>query len=322
MLTWLRALLLLWATTAPAARAAPAEVVVGVHLDDVLEVDLKAHAYAVDAYIWFRWTDPDLDPSLTFEIANPFEQWGHMLTPIYDEPEVLDDGTRYQVVRFQGKLSRKLPLYSYPFDRQTLVLQLEDGKHDTSELVYVLDPDAPTMSDDVELPGYRLGAPTLSVAAFRYPTAFGDPRAVAQPPYSRVTLAVPLTRPPVAYAAKLFLPVLAVVVCAALMFLLSPQLTDARVDVGITALLTVVALQITYGDALPDVGYLMLMDKVYLLAYAFVLAGLAVVVWSTRLAEAGNLDAAASLHRRALGACFGAWAVGMTLLVAQAAMTG
>ena len=78
------------------------------------------------------------------------------------------------------------------------------------------------------------------------------------------------------------------------MFLLAPTYVDARVDVGITSLLTIVALQMTFNQDLPDVGYLMLMDKVYLSSYGFVIFGLGVVVRTTRSIGTPDTRAASS----------------------------
>ena len=51
-------------------------------------------------------------------------------------------------------------------------------------------------------------------------------------------------------------------------FYIHPERTDARISVPIGSLLAVVFLQQSYDSALPDVGYMVLMDKIYLLAYA------------------------------------------------------
>ncbi|MCK6519664.1 hypothetical protein L6R46_31970, partial [Myxococcota bacterium] len=83
----------------------PERVKVGVHLSDIQTVDLMTHSYAMDFYVWFLWKNPDLDPASTMEIANPIEQWGLMVTPIYEEPEELPDGSLYQVLRVQGTFS-------------------------------------------------------------------------------------------------------------------------------------------------------------------------------------------------------------------------
>lgn len=299
----------------------PEKVKVGMHLSDIQSVDLKTHSYQMDLYVWFKWRNPELDPASSMEVVNPYEQWALMMTPLYEEPEELEDGELYQVVRIQGSFSKKLPLYNYPFDLQTLAVSIEDARHDMTEVVYVPDGEA-TVSSDVQLPGYTVHAPSFAIIDQHYETAFGDPRSSSSTRYTRARLEVPLSRPPVAYAIKLLIPVICVILCAALMYLLSPGLVDSRVDVGITSLLTIVALQMTFNDNLPDVGYLMFMDKVHLAAYLYVIAGLAVVVHTVRLSELGQEDQARALHHKALKVLTTVWVIVMVVLVASAASSG
>ena len=302
--------------------AKPERVRVGVYVNDIQTIDLKQHTYALDAYIWFRWKNPELDPASSMEFMNPNELWGHILTPAYEEPEALPNGELYQVVRIQGRFSRKMPLYNYPFDRQTLAMVFEDTRNELGDLVYEVDTGGVTLNSALVLPGYDIGVPTLTVTESGYPTNFGDTRIEKPSNYTRATLAVPVTRPRVAYATKLLVPVLAVIACAALMFLLAPTYVDARVDVGITSLLTIVALQMTFNQDLPDVGYLMLMDKVYLSSYGFVIFGLAVVVRTTRAIGTTAEATAMGLHRRALIMLAGAYFVGVAWMVRAAIAEG
>ena len=51
-------------------------------------------------------------------------------------------------------------------------------------------------------------------------------------------------------------------ICAGRMFLLRPVFVDSQIGVGTTAMLTIVALQMTYNQELPDVGYWILMDNI------------------------------------------------------------
>ena len=51
--------------------------------------------------MWFKWTNPDIDPSRSFEFLNAFELWGHILSYESEEPERLPDGSYYQVLRNQ-----------------------------------------------------------------------------------------------------------------------------------------------------------------------------------------------------------------------------
>ena len=92
-----------------------------------------------------------------------------------------------------------------------------------------------------------------------------------------------MTRPVVAMSIKTFVPILLIVVCAALVFFVRPRYVEGRIGLGITALLTLVALQLTAGASLPDVDYLMMLDKMFLLAYLFIILALARVVASSWL---------------------------------------
>jgi hypothetical protein len=64
-------------------------VPVGVLVNDIQQLDLQSHSYNVDLYMWFKWRNPDLDPSRSFEFMNAFELWGHILTYETEEPEKL-----------------------------------------------------------------------------------------------------------------------------------------------------------------------------------------------------------------------------------------
>jgi len=71
---------------------------------------------------------------------------------------------------------------------------------------------------------------------------------------------------------------------------------DSRVGIGITSLLTIVALQITLNDDLPEVDYLVWIEKFYLSTYLYVIAGMAVVVKTTWMVEGENGNAARAVR--------------------------
>jgi hypothetical protein len=298
-----------------APRAAKADIVrVGVLVNDIQQLDLQSHSYNVDMYMWFKWRDPDIDPSRSFEFLNAFELWGHILTYETDKPERLRDGSYYQVLRNQGKFNAKLPLGRYPFDTQHLLVELEDSSSDNRTLRYVPDSHPIATSKDLTLPGWRFAAPSLHVVRNRYDTDFGDPSA-ANPTYSRVVIDVPTSRPHGTYALKLLLPMLLVALTAALALMVHPRYVEGRIGIGITALLTLVALQLTTNSNLPEVDYLLLLDKLYILSYAFVVLTLAVIVRNSWVDASGDVPVAARADRRGLGILTVGYAVVAVLLV-------
>jgi hypothetical protein len=287
------------AATEAAAPTVPDEVIVGVYINDIQQLDLQTHSYAMDFYIWLRWTNPDINPSATLEYMNPFQLWGHIPTPLYEEPLALPDGSFYMAFRYQGQFNSKLPLEKYPFDNQSLVVEFEDNSVGASRQIFVPDTNAVTMNPEMTLPGYVLGVPTLTVSSKPYPTNFGDTSLAALEPYSRVTFAVPVHRPTVTYAIKIILPIFLIVICGALVFFIHPSYVEGRIGMGISALLTLVVLQLTTNSQLPEVDYLMMIDMLYFVSYIYVVAGLAQVVRTTWTAHSGETAVAVRQDRQA-----------------------
>jgi hypothetical protein len=251
----------------------------------------------------------------SFEFLNAFELWGHTLTHETSKPERLPDGTYYQVVRNQGKFNTKLPLGRYPFDEQSLRVLVEDSHADEGSLRFVPDTDPVALSADLTIPGWDVGKPRLRVVSNRYASNFGDPR-FGNIRYSRVVLELPVTRPTGTYALKLLLPMLLVALTATLALVVHPRYVEGRIAIGVTALLTLVALQLTSNASLPEVNYLLLLDKLYILSYAFVVVTLAVIVRNSWIDVRGDTVAAARVDRRSILVLAGLYfAVAATLVV-------
>src|SRR5690606_10717805 len=91
-----------------------------------------------------------------------------------------------------------------------------------------------------------------------------------------------------------------IVFCTALVFFVHPSFIEGRLGVAITALLTLVALQLTTASGLPEADYLLMTDKVYLLCYLFVIATLMQVARTSAAVQAGRFDAVRKSDRRML----------------------
>ena len=85
--------------------------------------------------------------------------------------------------------------------------------------------------------------------------------------------------------------------CTGLIFLVHPVYIEGRLGVAITALLTLVALQLTSASSLPDVDYLLLTDKIYLLSYFFIIATLMQLVVQSGRVQAGEFNEVRSRDR-------------------------
>ncbi|MEQ1651162.1 MAG: hypothetical protein ABL897_01595 [Hyphomicrobium sp.] len=291
----------------------PAKVTIGVYINDIQDIDFRTNSYLVDLYVWLRWSATDLDPLKTMEFMNVFDPGNQQRTVLLDAPKKMPDGSSYNIIRYQGRFSKKFRLEKYPFDTQKLDFVIEDTVSALSTQTFVADRRAVTINPNLSLPGYRLGAPVMDVLAYTYPTDFGDLSVANAESYSRVLVSVPISRPMFTLAIKTFGPILLIVICATLVFFIKPEFVEGRIGLAITALLTLVAIQFTAAASLPDADYFTMLDKLYMLSYAFIIAALMRVVvtsWRISGSDGADLGVSAGDHR---------WGVTLLLLYAAAA---
>ena len=297
--------------------AGPETVEIGAYLNDVQAIDLRNHNYMVDFYVWFRWSNPDIDPSNSLEFVNHSESWGTIITKSYEEPESLPNGQLYQAMHVQGRMSRKLDLRHYPFDRQSITIEIEDAALNAEHLQYKVD--QISANPELKLPGFQYEAPTMTAYDYTHPTNFGDPRESEGGTYSRVSIELPIARPTINAIVKNVLPVLLTTICCSFVFLLHPSLVDSRFQIAIFSIISIVALQITVGEDLPTIEYLTLLDTLYLFAYVYCIAVIGSLVYATKLSrEETRMPAAVKVDRWGGGLLFGAYLLASGLVIASA----
>ncbi len=278
----------------------PQKVFVGIYLKEVPTIDLKSNTYMADFYLWFRWKG-DIDPTESFELTNAVQAWDMLKAPIYDAPETLDDGSRYQVFHIQAVFSHAFPLHAYPFDQQDIVIELEDSEYQTSDVVYVDDAPNTNFHPGIEIPGWEIRKHTATVSEARYRTNFGDPRVTGGGDvYSHYAFALHVRRPALGYLIKTVVPIAIVILITFVVFFINSKYFEGRLGLAITSLISAVALQLTSSADLPSVGYMVLLDRIYNVSYAIIFLTLLESVIAVRLTDRGQEDRARKLDRISL----------------------
>ncbi len=292
------------------------EVLAGVYVSNIQAINLTTNSFDADFYVWLRWRNPDLDPTAGVEVMNPYQSWALVVTPVYDEPQLQPDGSLLWLARYQGSFNSPLSLSDYPFERQTLRIIIEDGLGTTRDVVYRPDSDPIALDPEVTLPGYRIGEPQIDFGEFTYTSSFGEVESTRESrTYPRITVSIPLSSPAASGIVKTILPVTIVLIAAALALMVPVVHVDAKISLGITALLALVAMHWGVSSTLPDASYLLMIDVLYLLSYAAVTAILAVTVAGIYVRQSRGEQAASGVERRALVLIAGAVVIGLALVL-------
>jgi hypothetical protein len=305
----------------PAVRGAPREITVGLYLQNVPEIDVKTNTFSAELYLWFLWNG-DIDPTQTYQLTNALNAAELSRTPVYADAsgapraETLADGRHYQIFHVYGRFSHPFPLARYPFDEHDIVISIEDSQSASDVLIHRVDEAGSAMRPDLSIPGWSLQKMTYSVGRSRFATNFGDPRATAaQETYSRVDFSVHITRPVVGLFSKTVVPIAIIIIITFGAFFLHPEYIDARLCLTITALISAVALQFTAATELPPAGYLLVLDKIYLLSYAIILGVTFFAIAAHRKVVAEQLEAAKKLDRAGLVSLTALYVVGLAFMI-------
>lgn len=253
-------------------------VFVGLYLNKIVNLDLKLNTYWFDFYVWFRWKG-DLDPTESYEIMNGFEKWGQTTVSETEAPRTLPGGWNYRELHVETELHNPFSFEKYPLDQQTLRLSLEDKSYNYSELRYIPDMLHTKYNPETFLPGWKIEGQSFQSEKHYYTTNFGQ-IGKSNETFSRLNYDITISRyPRMLHIFKIFLPVAIILVMVFVIFFIPISFFEARVEISITGLLSLIALQMVLNETLPPVGYLTLTDKIYNFSYFIVMCALIETVW-------------------------------------------
>jgi hypothetical protein len=281
-------------------KSTPHVVRVGLYLNNLYDLNMSAHSFYADFYVWFKWRG-DFDPT-NVEFVNSIEKWSVTNTALGSSDSTsivtLRDGSKYRILRIEGRFFHAFSLGRFPLDRHELDIQIENPEADRDSLLYLPDTARSAMiRPSLALVGWDQNSVRLDTSTHDYGTNFGNAEENAQR-YSNLRFAVTLDRPFSFFLLKMLLPLTVVMLVSLGALLLHPMHIDTRSALPIGGLLTAVYLQQSYNDALPDSGYMVLMDKIYLMAYVLISLILLHVIVAGNVSAGGDDRAVSRIDRR------------------------
>lgn len=300
----------------PAPGAGPQKVYTGIYLMNLYDLNINDHSYHADFYLWFKWKG-ERNP-MNIEFINSLDKWGFSRVDFSEEAKLLSDGYWYNGMRIEGRFYHPFSLYDFPLDRHRLDIYIENVDYPQDSLVYVPDSSAAFIRDGFQMPGWMIDSSAMETRTNRYKSNFGETGKAAEA-FSNFTFQLAISRPLNYFLLKLMLPLLIVIIASLGALFIHPAMLDARISLPIGGLLALVFLQQSYSSALPDVGYMVLMDKIYLLAYALI-AGImlrAILVGNKvgQLKKKADIPAIKRRDRRLAWGLLLVFAVGVVVLV-------
>ena len=266
------------------------KIYVGIYVNQINTLSLKSNLFEVDFDVWFRGHTDDFDPLETFEITD-----GQIESKSDVTKTKIGDGVNYASCRVIGKITRLWNVARFPLDDHTLRIAIEDGSNEEFRVCYVADTENCAISPQLQVPGWAIGTPSVTLEQHLYHTNYGDTSLPTgnTSSYSQFVYSIPLERPNWGYFIKLFFGLFIATGIAFLAFCIRPG--DARFGLGAGAIFAAVASEYITASHLPETHLLTMADVLHIVAFFFIFLSIAESTVALHFFNSGKLRLARRL---------------------------
>lgn len=237
-------------------------VYTGIDINQISRVDTSKGTFTADFYLWFRYAGDksvrDIDLNAATE-KSPYDPKAPLL-----EQEL--GGLHYALYRVRGDFRAGFDFHDYPFDSQSLVIQLNNPRMTREQTIYAIDSFGLHLFN-----GDSGGVPTLrplsnwNFTNVRYESdtlisrsTRGQPGAFHsnyETQFSGFNTVIGIKRKTFVFLIKNLLPLLLLVLVVYVTLYFPVSLTKERLTIAISAMLASAVLLMALNNQLTDVGY-------------------------------------------------------------------
>jgi len=269
---------------------------VGIFAENVYDFNMTTQSFAAEGLVWIHWGPAfqevlDAEGVTIEQVIHPVNRvnsWDWMMKPFYPNPLQTPGGDHYQLIRFAGRFYvDQIDLHRYPFEKLTVPiiwgLNVMSDVFSADKVRIIADHAQSGVGSFIEVIGFATDKYDVNEYVQTYPTSFGykDAGQKSQTPFSQVRLEVTYRKAPLASIQQFILPLLIVMLITLLAPSLAASLWDVRIAIPSTALLTLVFLQQTYRQNLPQLPYATYLDQIYVTCYMVTLCLFCLFVWAS-----------------------------------------
>ncbi len=257
------------------------QVDIGLYVIDISNVNAVENTYRLEGLIDLVWCDPRFRlnskekhhqiyleedaaakinriwwPSVTFvnEVGEYFSK--------NEELIIFASGTVEYREKFSVELKSFFDLTKFPFDEQTLHVEIESFAWDENNVKLQIDEDKTGFNPNLNLPEWEIGEGEAQIKQ--------NQEVRSGVPFSKFLMQIKLIRKPGFYLWKVIIPLMILVIISWSVFWMSEESLADRISFSLTGILTVVAYQFLISENLPNISYLTLMDAILSLSFVVI----------------------------------------------------
>ena len=227
----------------------PTSVKVGIFLTHLDRIDVKAQTFYAEFYLNMKWKGDRSPENFELMNANSFDK--------YFEQDWVDRDTNWYACKIRGTFRCKMDVSNFPLDDQKLVIELGDFIWIEDSLIYVVNPEITGKYKNIYSAEWDITNFDSKVISFK---EMGTK-------YSVLQYSVLVQRKTTSFIIKILIPILIVMGVSMLNLFIDKKELEACIGLGVTSLLSIIALYFSISDNLPEVNYVTTVDKMMMGSY-------------------------------------------------------
>ena len=249
----------------------PDTVKVGAYIISVHDINFHNKEYTVRFWLWLLYDNMEFDFPTQIDIPNA----KHI-----DKPEVIMDmvdGRMWQLMKMKCVMKHNWKVGDFPFDKQQLVVHIENSIYDNRSLVFVPDNMGSTFDRELTLDGWRITNFKVDTDTHEYTTVFGDPDTdMLHSEYASFNIKMDIDRDAWGLFMKIFIGMYIAFMISILSFITKPSELEPRFGLPVGGLFAAVGNKYIIDSLLPESSSFTLVDSLHATTFLAIFATLLV----------------------------------------------
>jgi hypothetical protein len=236
----------------------PDTVKVGAYVISVHDINFHDKEYTIRLWLWLLYDNLEFDFPTQIDIPNA----KHI-----DKPEVIMDmvdGKMWQLMKMKCIMKQNWNVGDFPFDKQHLVVHIENSIYDQRSLVFVPDEMGSTFDRELTLDGWHITNFSVNTNTHEYTTVFGDPGTdMLHSEYASFNIKMDIERDAWGLFMKIFIGMYIAFMISILSFTTKPSELEPRFGLPVGGLFAAVGNKYIIDSLLPESSSFTLVDSLH-----------------------------------------------------------
>jgi hypothetical protein len=259
--------------------------IVGLYINSIYDFKLDDKSFMTDFWLWTNYKND----SLKFENALELPK---SKSAEFSHYTVEKKGMwNWAAQKCKAQIMHQWDVSSFPFDKQHLMIEIEDSEYDTSQLVYKADTLNSRIDTSFNSKEWCIEEFWLKDMVHTYETTYGNPELHGSSSYPGIRAEIVIKRNNSwLMLAKMLTGAYVAFLISCLVFFVSSDNQDSRFGLCVGGLFAAIGNKYIVESVVPASTTNTLMDNVHNLTFMFILLIVVIIIVSLHLFESGNVQ--------------------------------